>query len=257
MKRITAVAINTYREAIRNKILYSVLFFLVILLGISTILGSFTLGETHRFVINFGLSGTELLGVIMAVVIGTGLIYNEIQRRTIYTVLSKPIKRWQFILGKFLGLGLTLLIQELLMIIIVAIFLLFVKGKISLIFFVGAFYIYLTILLTIALSIFFSTFTSPILSGLFTVTFYLIGESLEELRVLLTTKLAHSPCSRTLVQIIYDILPNFGNLNIKNEVVHNLHLPEGYIMNSTFYAIAYILFLLTISTLIFERKQFY
>ncbi len=257
MKRIIAVTINTYREAIRNKILYTVLFFLFILLGISTILGSFTMGETQRFVINFGLAGTELLGVTMAIIIGTGMIYNEIQRRTIYTVLSKPIKRWQYILGKFLGLGLTLFIQEFLMILIVAIFLVLVKGKLTLLFFIGAFYLYMTILLTIALSIFFSTFTSPILSGLFTATFYIIGESLEELRVLLTTKLAHTSFAKLIVQITYDILPNFGNLNIKNEVVHNVALPQGYIINSSLYAIAYVLFLLTISTLIFERKQFY
>ncbi len=257
MKKIYVVAVNTYREAIRNRILYTVLFFLLILLGISTILGSFTMGETRRFVIDFGFSGIELLGVAMAIIIGTGMIYNEIQRKTIFTVIPKPVKRWQFILGKFLGLSLTLFVQEVLMLVFVVIFIVIVKGKITSLLFVGAFFIFMEISLTIAISIFFSTFSSPILSGLFTTTLYLIGNSLEELKSLLTMKMASSPVLKFTILFFYNILPNFHNLNIKNEVVHNLTLPEGYVINSIFYAVAYILFLLTISTLIFEKKEFY
>ncbi len=257
MKKVKAVAINTYKEAIRNKILYTVVFFLVILLGISSILGSFTMGETQRFVINFGLSGMELLGVAIAIIIGTSLIYNEMQRRTIFTVLSRPIKRWQFILGKFVGLALALFLQEMIMFIVVILFLIVVRGNIHPILFAGAFYIYLTILLTIAISLFFSTFSSPILSGLFTATFYFLGQSLEEIRALFTMKLFHSSLIKGIINSVYYLLPNFGNLNIKNAVVHNVQLPEGYILNSIIYATAYILFMLAIATILFERKQFY
>ncbi len=257
MSKIKAIALNTYREAIRNKILYTSILFLFIILGISSILGSFTMGETRRFVIDFGLSGMELFGVIIAIVIGTSMLYNEIQRRTIYTVLSRPIRRWEFILGKFLGLGMAILVLETIMFVIVSIFLVIVKGSPNLLFLAGGLYILLTILMTISLSIFFSTFSSPLLSGFFTAIFYFVGESLEEIRVLFTMKLINSQFAKGVINFVYYLLPNFGNLNIKNAVVHNVPLPEGYILNSIAYALGYILFLLTLSTLLFEKKEFY
>ena len=256
MHRIKAVIVNTCREAIRNKLLYTVVFFLIILLGISSILGSFTMGEVSRFVINFGLAGIELLGVTMAIVTGTGIIYNEIQRKTIFTIIPKPIKRWEFILGKFLGLSIALLFQTILMLIVVILFLFIVGARVYPIILLGGLFIYLIIILTISITIFFSTFSSPILSGLFAATIYFIGNSLGELEVLIS-RISLSSGERLLIDFFYIILPNFSNLNIKNQVVHNTALPGGYALFSILYAVAYMLFMLLLATLIFEKKEFY
>ncbi len=256
MHRIKAVIVNTCREAIRNKLLYTVVFFLIILLGISSILGSFTMGEVSRFVINFGLAGIELLGVTMAIVTGTGIIYNEIQRKTIFTIIPKPIKRWEFILGKFLGLSIALLFQTILMLIVVILFLFIVGARVYPIILLGGLFIYLIIILTISITIFFSTFSSPILSGLFAATIYFIGNSLGELEVLIS-RISLSSGERLLIDFFYIILPNFSNLNIKNQVVHNTALPGGYALFSILYAVAYMLFMLLLATLIFEKKELY
>ena len=139
---------------------------------------------------------------------------------------------------------------------VVLLFLIIVGSKIHPLIFLGGLFIYIIIILTISITIFFSTFTSPILSGLFAATLYLIGNSLEELKILLT-KSTISSGAKLLINIFYFALPNFSNLNIKNQVVHNVPLPEGYLLYSILYAIAYILLMLFLATLIFERKEFY
>ena len=256
MNRIIAITVNTFKETIRNKVLYSIIFFLVLLLSISYILGRFTMGKTYQFVANFGFAGVELLGVIIAIVIGIGLIYNEIQKKTIFTIISKPVKRWEIILGKFLGLSLTILLQEIVMITILFIFIVISGGKIPLSYFTASLMIYFEVMIVVAISIFFSTFSSPILSGFFAFTIYFAGQSIEYLREIIKEGNI-SRIGRYIIDLFYYTLPNLHALNIKNEVVNGIALPDYYILNAIFYAIAYILFVLLISTFLFERKQFY
>lgn len=256
MKRVKTIALNTFKETIRNKVLYSVIFFLILILSLSFILGRFTMGDTNKFVANFGFAGVELLGVIISIVIGIGLIYNEIQKKTIFTIISKPIKRWEIITGKFLGLSLTIFVQEFIMLIILFLFIIIAGGKIPLSYITASFLIYCELMIIVSVSIFFSTFSSPILSGFLAFTIYFIGQSIEYLKDIINeTEL--SSVNKYIIDFFYYLLPNLHNLNIKNEVVNGVTLPASYISNSIIYAVAYILFMILTSTIIFERKQFY
>ena len=107
--KVYAIAINTFKEVIRDKIFYSLVFFAVLLLGASVLLSTLTLGEQSKIIEDLSLSGIEILGVIIAIFVGIGLVNKELEKKTIYTIISKPIERWQFLLGKYLGLALTLL----------------------------------------------------------------------------------------------------------------------------------------------------
>ncbi len=127
--KIIALAINTFREAIRDKVLYSLIFFAVLMIGISVILDNLTIGEPTKIIKDFGLASIEIFGVLIAIFVGIGLVYKEMERKTIYNILSKPIHRYQFIIGKYLGLVLTLLVEVLTMSIALFSILYFYEGK--------------------------------------------------------------------------------------------------------------------------------
>ena len=106
--KIRAVAWNTFREAIRDKILYNLVFFSLLIMGVSTYLGDIALGKSVKVIQDVGLASMSVFGLLIAIFVGIGLVYKEIQRRTIYTLLAKPISRGQFLVGKYFGLVMTI-----------------------------------------------------------------------------------------------------------------------------------------------------
>src|SRR6476620_2880767 len=111
MRQVMALAINTAREAIRNRILYSILFFALLMVGISAVFGAASIGDQVKYMKDFSLMSVSLFGVIIAVVLGVNLLHQELGKKTIVNILSKPVARWQFLVGKFLGLLATLTIM--------------------------------------------------------------------------------------------------------------------------------------------------
>jgi ABC-type transport system involved in multi-copper enzyme maturation permease subunit len=105
--RVSAICLNTFREALRNKILYSVLFFAVLLIGISAFFGAVSIGQQEQVIKNFGLFSLSFFGAIITILSGVSLLSKELKQKTVYNILSKPINRWEFILGKYLGLTFT------------------------------------------------------------------------------------------------------------------------------------------------------
>jgi len=251
--KIWALAINTFREAIRDKVLYSLIFFAVLMIGLSVILDNLTIGEPTKIIKDFGLASIEIFGVLIAIFVGIGLVYKEMERKTIYNILSKPIHRYQFIIGKYLGLILTLLVEVLTMSMAFFSILYFYEGKITLALLpaIGMIFIALTIITAFALL--FSSFSTPILSGLFTLSFFIIGHLTPDLLAL--GKKADSQTLRYITKALYYIFPNLEYFNIKGQVVHQLPLEKGYLFFASLYGLFYILIILLLSMVIFQNRD--
>src|SRR5947199_10464011 len=111
MKATLAIAVNVFRESVRDKILYNLVLFAILMIGASYVIGQLTAGQDVKIIKDLGLAATTLFGLFIAVFIGIGLVSKEVERRSIYSLLSKPIHRYQFVLGKYAGLVLTLVVN--------------------------------------------------------------------------------------------------------------------------------------------------
>jgi ABC-type transport system involved in multi-copper enzyme maturation permease subunit len=251
--KIYAIAINTFREAIRDRILYLILAFALILIGASRALSLLTVGSEEKIIKDVGLAAISLFGVATAIFIGVGLVFKEIEKRTIYTLTAKPIRRSTFILGKYLGLALVLLVN--LSVMTLAFYaLLWAKGYLD--FGLGR-AIVLTLvelLLVTAIAIFFSSFSSPLLSSLFTVTCYLIGHLSWGLPLL--AEKVESPLGRWTCHALYRVLPNLEYLNVKAEVVHRLPVSGEEVVLAATYGLSYTAVVLMLAVAAFRKRDF-
>lgn len=252
--KIRAIAFNTFKEAIRDRILYLILFFAVVCIGFSRLLALLTVGDRVKIIKDVGLASLSLFGTLMAIMIGTGLVYKEIEKKTIYTLLSKPIHRFQFLLGKFFGLVLTLFIMLLLMSIIFLGLVFFHTFKVEWQLLIAILFIFLELCLITSVALLFSCFSTPILSSLFSLAFYLIGHTAWGLEILIEK--IKSEFGKALAQILYHFLPDLENFNFKTEIVQNLPIPAKIFFYSTLYGIFYTLFVLILALLIFRKRDF-
>ena len=248
-----ALAINTFREAIRDKVLYSLIFFAILMIGLSVILDQLTIGEPTKIIKDFGLASIEIFGVLIAIFVGIGLVYKEMERKTIYNILSKPIHRYQFIIGKYLGLVLTLMVEVLTMSIALFSILYFYEGKITFALIPAIGMILLALMIITAFALLFSSFSTPILSGLFTLSFFIIGHLTPDLLEL--GKKSDNQTVHYLTEALYYIFPNLEYLNIKGQVVHHLPLEKGYLFFASLYGLFYILIILLLSMIIFQNRD--
>jgi len=252
--KIGAIARITFKEAQRDRILYLLFFFAAVGILASRVLAILTVGDRIKIIKDVGLSSISIFGVLMAILIGTGLVYKEIDKKTIFTLLAKPLRRAEFILGKFCGLVLTLFVMTAAM---AAIFLAIVYAHTLRIeggLLVAVAYIFLELILITAVAILFSSFSTPILSSLFALAFYLIGHLSWGLGIIIR-KMSPGP-GRTLVRALYAILPDLENFNFKTEVVHGLPIPPGIYLSSILHGVCYTAFILVLAVLIFRRRDF-
>ena len=242
--KIRAIAFNTFKEAIRDRILFLLLFFAAVCIIFSRVLALLTVGDRIKIITDVGLASISIFGALMAILMGTGLVYKEIDKRTIYTLLSKPIHRYQFLLGKYLGLVFTLFVM-----------LVFLHSfRIEWAMFVAILFIFLELSLITAVAMLFSCFSTPILSTLFSLSFYLIGHISWGLEALI--KKIPSGAAKTLAQVLYTFLPDLENFNFKTEIVHHLPIPPKIFFYSTLYGIFYSVFILALAMLVFRRRDF-
>ncbi len=252
--RIRAVLFNTFIESMRDKILIILIVLGFLLMASSKIIQPLALGEEHKIIKDLGLSAINLITVLIAIFVGGRLIYKEIERRTIYIVLAKPIRRWEFILGKYLGLLLVLFVSLLILAVGFSLVLLLMNIP-------GDFTLLLPLLLLIfqlsiitALAIFFSTFVTPIGAAIFTFILYFIGHLTRDLKVF--GMISKNPVIKILTDFFYYILPNLSNFNIKGMVVHNVPISLSVIVFTIIYGILYTAGILFFSAVIFQRKDF-
>jgi ABC-type transport system involved in multi-copper enzyme maturation permease subunit len=252
--KIRTIALNTFKEAIRDRILYLLFFFAAASLTFSRLLALLTVGDRVKIIKDAGLASISIFGMLMAILIGTGLVYKEIDKKTIFTLLSKPIQRWQFLVGKFFGLVLTLFIMTTLMsLIFLAIVFLHtfhVEGRLLL----AVLFIFIELVLITAVAILFSCFSTPILSSIFALSFYVIGHFSWSLDSLIQK--ARPGAARALLQIVYALLPDLENFNFKTEVVYGLTIQPKFYIYSALYGLVYTLFILTLAVLIFKKRDF-
>ncbi len=253
--RIWVVAANGFREVIRDRILYFIGFFALLMAFAWRLLPEIAVGTHQKIFLDLGLAAIGLLGVIVAVFVGTGLINKEIDKRTILVLIPKPLSRAEFILGKHLGLSGVLAVMLGVMLVI---YLLMLSGmKVSfqaLPLIVSVFYLGLELILIAAVAIAFGVFTSSILATLMTFGVYLMGHISKDLIQLgIISKNANI---LAITQNIYLILPDLERLNFRNEAVYGLLPSADVLIANALYSLVYTGLLLGISILIFSRRQF-
>lgn len=252
--KVKAIALNTFKETIRDRILFLLLFFALVCITFSRLLALLTIGDRVKIIKDVGLASLSLFGALMAILLGTGLVYKEIDKRTIYTIISKPIHRYQFLLGKFFGLVLTLFVMLAMMSIIFLAVIFFHTFKVEWKMLVAILFIFEEMCLVTSVALLFSCFSTPILSSIFSLSFYLIGHTSWGLETLI--KKVKPGTGKTLAQLLYHFVPDLENFNFKMEAVHQLPIPPKIFLFSTLYGIFYTLFVLTLALLIFRKRDF-
>ena len=253
--RMIYIASNTFREAVRDRVLYNLIAFTLLLSGAAVFVGQISIAIERLVVINLGLTAVSLFGIVIAIFIGIGLVSKEIEKRTLYTVLSRPVRRWEFIVGKFLGLAGTLVVNTLFMAIGVFGALLYVAHKFSApdaLILVALYFIILEYLIICSLALLFSSFSSPLLSAVFAFSLFVIGSFADDLRGF--ASLAHG-VSRWLALAAAYLVPNFSALNVISATAHQQPIGAQLIVQNTLYALFYTVMALSGAVLIFERRD--
>jgi ABC-type transport system involved in multi-copper enzyme maturation permease subunit len=266
--RVTAaIAINVFRESVRDKVFYNLVLFALLMTASSYLIGQLTAGQDVKIIKDLGLAATSMFGLFIAVFIGIGLVSKEVERRSIYSLVAKPVSRAQLVLGKYCGLALTLGANMAVMAIALYAVLAYSSWGVSpearaawdapaldpaLLKAMGL--IFAELMLVTALALFFSTFSSPMLSAALTVGLYIVGHFSSDLRNF--QQVLDSPAPVALARGLYWALPNLAQFDIKSDVVHGVHVSAGYLAMTAGYAALYIAMLLSIASLIFSRRDF-
>jgi ABC-type transport system involved in multi-copper enzyme maturation permease subunit len=255
MKRILSIAKNTFRETMRDKILLSVVVIVVAIIFFSLFVASISLDQSTRIILNFGITAIYALQIFIAIFIGSMLMYKEIERKTFYLLLPKPVTRTEIILGKCLGLTMTTVSVTILATIALLIVIALYGGKFTFLpIIISLILSTFEALILILISILFSSFTSPIVSAVATLTFFLVGHSGEIFRYMILT--SKSLAVQISAMVSYYILPNLEKFNIRNDIVYEKSFDLYSFGMSFVYALAYGLLILCIAQIIFKKKDF-
>lgn len=255
--RTAAIALNTFREAVRDRVLYNLVLFVLLLIVAAIFIGELSGGQERKIIVDLGLSAMLLFGVFIAIFVGVGLVYKEIERRTIYAIFSKPVGRGEFLVGKYLGLCLTLLVNVLVMGLGVSLALFFVSGgwdALALRIWPAVLLLYVELMIITSIALLFSTFSSPALSALLTFFIFIIGHFSADLKSLATSM--GSAGARGLFAGLYYLLPNLANLSFITPSAHGEVPNAPYMLITILYGLAYIVAVLSIATIIFRRRNF-
>jgi Cu-processing system permease protein len=254
LRRIQVLAVNTVREAVRNKVLYVLLFFALVLIGTGVLLSTLSYVERERILQDVGLGSLRLFGAAIAIFVGVGLIHKEVDRRTIFTILSKPVSRTEFLLGKFAGLVVTIWLQVAVM----------AAGFVAVSWLAGAPVtaghgkaILLAageLAVLVAVATLFSSFTTPMLASLFGAGFYLVGHLTRDLRELGAQ--SGSVDVARMTALLHRVLPDLESFNVTIEAVHGLPVAAAAVWQPLLYGACYCAALLLLAAVVFERRDF-
>jgi len=256
MKRAGAVALNTFREAVRDRVLYNLVFFALLMMAAAIFVGQISIGIEEMVIKSLGLSAISVIGLLIAVFIGVGLVYKEMDKRTLYALLAKPVRRWEFLLGKFAGLVLTLAVNTAAMAAGLFLALLYVKHHLEsadAVLLVAVFFIWLKLMLVVALALLFSCYSTPLLAILYTSAFYVAGMFVEEMRTYHSATL--SAAAAGLLRTISYLLPNFENFDVMAAAAHGRAIPGALVAQNTAYAASYSAVVLLIAVAVFSRRN--
>lgn len=261
-----AIALSVFRESVRDKVFYNLLLFAVLLVGASLLVGQTTAGQDVKIIKDLGLAATSLFGIFIAVFVGINLVWKEVERRSVYSLLSKPVRRPALVVGKYLGLSLTLLVN----VAVMGIALYAVLAYMNAVFpldvqeawgapaldprlLVALLLILAQLLVMTAVALFFSTFSSPMLSAVFTFGLYVAGHFNADLKNFET--IVDSPAVAWAARALYYLLPNLAPFDVKAQIVHGQPVAAGDVGLTLLYAAVYIVMLLGAASLIFARRD--
>ncbi len=267
MRAIALVALHVFRDSVRDKVLYSIVAFAVVLMSASYLIGELTAGEDLKIIKDLGLAALSILGLFIAVFFGIGLVAKELERRSIYSLLSKPVTREQFILGKFFGVSLTLAVNLLAM--CAAFYGVLFYQQITATeaqrlawpapatdvqLMVAVVLIFGELMVVTAVALFFSTFAGPLTSILFTLGLWVAGHFNADLRHF--EEVIDAPVAAWVARVLYYVLPNLAPFNVKAEVVHGVGVSASHVGLTLAYAAVYVTMLLVAAMAVFRRRDF-
>ncbi len=253
MRNILAIAQNTFRETIRDRILYVIFVFAALMIVGSLLAASISLGQDAKVIKDFGLASIFIFSILMTVFIGTNLVYKEIDKRTIFMLLSKPIERREVILGKFFGLGGTMGVMLVLLSVFFMGLVRYKTGAWDWILIEAIIFNYFEILFAIGLTITFSTFAAPIASAIYTLLIFVIGHSTSTMMAIAKSS---DGMAKWALEAAYYIFPNLEKFNLRNGVVYGIGIQGEQLFWVVMYALVYITLLLIISINILKRQEF-
>ena len=267
MSVIAKIAVHVFRDSVRDKVQYNLVLFAVLLISASYLIGQLTAGQDLKIIKDLALGATSIFGLFIAVFIGIGLVAKEVERRSIYTILSKPVRRHELVLGKYAGLVLTLAINVAVM--VAAMYA--VLGYMSWVeteefkrgweapamdpaMLKAVFLIFVQLMVVTAMAVFFSTFSTPMLSAVLTFGLYVVGHFNADLRNF--QEVVDSAPAVYLARALYYVLPNLAPFDVKAAVVHAQPVTFEYMALTTGYGLLYIAALLVLAVLVFTRRDF-
>ena len=267
MNAIRSVAGAVFRESVRDRIFYNLVLFAVLLVAASILIGQLTAGQDVKIIKDLGLAATSLFGLFIAIFVGINLVSKEVDRRSAYPLFAKPVRRSEFIVGKYVGLLLTLLANMVVMTVAIYAVLFYLSRGVppqvqsawdapamdpALLKAVAL--IYLDLAVVTAVAVFFSTYSSPMLSAAFTLGVYVAGQFAADLKRF--DVIVDSPAAVAIAKACYYLMPDFARFDIKLAVVHGVPVSGAYLASTAAYAALYVAALLFGAVVIFSRRDF-
>ena len=256
MSRVAVVALNTFREAVRDRVLYNLVFFALLMMAAAILVGQISIGIENIVIVTLGLSAISVIGLLIAVFIGVGMISKEIDKRTLYALLAKPVRRWEFLVGKFAGLVLTLGVNTAAMaagLLLALVYIQHANERNDLTVLIAVYFILLKLALVVALALLFSCYTTPLLAILFTAGLYIAGLFVQEMRNLRADLMG--PALRIFLRWLSYLLPNFENFDVMASAAHARSIPGYLVAENTAYAVVYCAVLLVAASFMFSRRD--
>lgn len=250
---ILPIAKNTYREAVRDKVLYLLIVFGCLSILASKILGFVSIGDEMKIITDISLASISLFGALIAVFVGTNLVYKEIDKRTLYSILSRPISRYEFVLGKYIGLVSLIAMTTALMALFSALYITIMGGTVDMMFFVAVFLIYLKLLLVTAFSVLLSSLASPILGAAIVLSGYVFGHATGIL-IDLPPQFSGTFMEKVM-KGLYFVTPNLSNFDIWQEYANGIEISQRYVAWTVLYGVLYTGLILYLATVAFENKD--
>lgn len=253
MNRIVTVAANTFRESIRDKVLYVLLFFAATTIFGSKVLGWISIGQDIKIIKDICLAAMSIFGALIAIFVGANLVYKEIDKKTLYTILSQPLHRHEFMLGKYVGLLGIIAVSILVMTATSSVFILLMGGTVGIIWFQAILLIFWKLMLITAFAILLSALVSPILGAIIVFSLYVAGHATEVLKAL--PPQFDGTFSKHILETAYYVIPNLNAFNLQSEAANNVPVASGYLLFSLAYGLAWTFMLIILACLAFERRD--
>lgn len=258
--RMLAIGLNTFKEAARNRAFIGLMLGALVLILASLIVSELVVFDQRRRVVqDFGLFFISFAGVVISITIGVLLVFKELERKTIYSLLSKPVYRHEFILGRYLGMFMILVTVTVVLALAWYCVLLLRDVPIRLVFFKAVLLVLAELSIVAAVAVLFSSFSTPILSGIFTFGIYILGRQVLYIEEMLQARkglFVSAPQLRPLGKAVTAIFPDLSMFDIGKEILLEVEVPWLYVSQALGYGLAYVVLLVTVAALVFQRRDF-